>query len=498
MDFRGNFIEGNWSIPGAADGELARHNPARPDEEVFRAPFSVDDVDRAVAAARAAQPAWDRLGFEARGEYLGRLAEAFDRRREELARRIAREVGKPLWEARGEASALSAKIEIMRGPGARYTAPHQPQGVDGRILHRPLGVVAVLGPFNFPLHLPNGHIVPALLQGNCVVVKPSELAGGCMQLYTECIAEAGLPPGVFNVVHGDGSVGAPLAAHRDVDGVLFTGSWETGLRIREATLEQPGKLLALEMGGKNTSIVLDDADLDQAARAIVTAAFQTTGQRCSATSRVVVDASIEDDFLDRFLDLTRRVTVGDPLDEERPPFMGPLVDRRALDRFVEAQRDDEDGNLEPLLRGGLAAERDGHFVTPAVWRALEVDRDGSHQARELFGPDVVVYTARDDREAARIANATDYGLAMAVFGSERARFDELCHELECGVLNFNRSTAGASSRLPFGGIKRSGNHRPSAVTAGLYCTYRQAQLHVDAGSDEESLAEAPLRYLSEE
>ena len=301
MDYKGNYIDGVW-LPvdeGSAQGVLERENPSRASEIVFRAPWSTAPVDAAVEAARAALPGWDRLGFEGRLPYLERFADALAARREELALAIATEVGKPLWEARGEAGALVAKIRIMSTEGMQYTSPSSPQGVDGGTIHRPLGVLVVLGPFNFPMHLPNGHIVPGLLNGNTLVIKPSELAGGCMQLYFECAEEAGFPPGVLNLVQGPGPIGAALVSHPKVHGVLFTGSYETGLKIKQATLMQHWKLLALEMGGKNTSIVLEDANLEQTAHELVQAAFLTCGQRCTATSRVVARKEILDELIER-------------------------------------------------------------------------------------------------------------------------------------------------------------------------------------------------------
>lgn len=499
MDYKGNYIDGVW-LPvdeGSAQGVLERENPSRASEIVFRAPWSTAPVDAAVEAARAALPGWDRLGFEGRLPYLERFADALAARREELALAIATEVGKPLWEARGEAGALVAKIRIMSTEGMQYTSPSSPQGVDGGTIHRPLGVLVVLGPFNFPMHLPNGHIVPGLLNGNTLVIKPSELAGGCMQLYFECAEEAGFPPGVLNLVQGPGPIGAALVSHPKVHGVLFTGSYETGLKIKQATLMQHWKLLALEMGGKNTSIVLEDANLEQTAHELVQAAFLTCGQRCTATSRVVARKEILDELIERVAALTRRVSTGDAVSEE--VFMGPLIDARAVQKFLAAQEDDEGGKLQPILKGGRArADLDGHFVSPALWLAREVDPNGSHQASEIFGPDVVFYSAEDDAEVARIANATDFGLAMSVFSADKARYEDLVWALEAGILNWNRSTVGASSKLPFGGVKRSGNHRPAAAWAGLYCTYPQAQLHLEPGFDAASKEQIPPSLLDKE
>ncbi len=495
----GNYIDGGWRLMSEddADGVLTRQNPSRRSETVFRAPWATGAVDDAVRAAHRAKPSWDRLGVEGRMRFVQQFAEVLREREDDLAAIIAREVGKPLWEARGEARALVSKINIMSTEGMELTQTDNLPDLSARTVHRPLGVLAVLGPFNFPMHLPNGHIIPGLLNGNTIVVKPSEMAGACMQLYMECADEADFPAGVINMVQGPGPVGADLVGHTQVNGVLFTGSYETGRRIKEATLDHPHKLLALEMGGKNTSIVLDDANLDQAAHEIAQAAFLTCGQRCTATSRVVARTEIVDELIDRVRAIAERVTTGDALEED--VFMGPIINEQALERFLAAQKDDEGGNLSAIVKGGRAREDlDGHFLSPGLWRAEEVDATGSHQASEIFGPDIVFYEVADDTIAANVANATEYGLAMSVFTEDRGRYEEMAYDLETGILNLNRSTAGASSRLPFGGVKRSGNHRPAALWAGRYCTYPQAQLHEEAAFQTEDAAEGPLAYLKQE
>ncbi|MBA2664588.1 MAG: aldehyde dehydrogenase family protein [Bradymonadaceae bacterium] len=494
-EYRGNFIANTWTAPTSPDGHLVRENPCRKSETIYEFGWDVASVDRAVAAARKALSGWDRLGLDARMPYLQRFRQALANRAEAMARAIALETGKPLWEARTEVSGLTAKIDIMAGEGLQYTADVYPEGLDGGSFRaRPLGVVAVLGPFNFPLHLANGHIIPALLSGNTVVVKPSELTASSMQLYFECIEEADFPAGVINLVHGPGPVGAALAGHPSINAVLFTGSYETGLRIQQATLHQHWKLLALEMGGKNTSIVLEDADLAQAAHEILMASCLTTGQRCSATSRIVLHEQIADAFTERFVELVSRVTTGDAFADDA--FMGPLVNKAAFDKFIGAQQLTENANLTPLLEGGPARpDLDGYFVKPAIWRAHKVDPSGAHQSCEIFGPDIIIYHASNDDHAAHIANATEYGLAMSVFTADETRFDNLAYELQTGILNMNRSTVGASSRLPFGGVKKSGNHRPSAILAGQYCTFPQSQLRQRAGWTDDQLQKPPLSLL---
>lgn len=493
--YRGDFIDNSW-VQAKTSDEIRRVNPARPQELVFAFSYSEDHVEHAVAAAHRALPAWDKLGVLGRLPYLQRFRQALEARQEALAQAIAAEMGKALWEARTEAAALLAKIDIMTGEGLQFTAPVHPQGLSGGSWqYRPLGVLAVLAPFNFPLHLANGHIIPALATGNTLVVKPSENSPLSMQLYFECAQEAGFPPGVLNMVQGPGSIGGALATHPKVRGILFTGSYATGQRIRRATLDQPDKILALEMGGKNTTIVLDDANLEQAAQEILLSSCLTTGQRCSATSRVVAHAKIQDELIDRLKELFLRVTTGDPMGTPEP-FMGPLATAHGYQNFLKAQQNDEEGALTSILEGGARDDLEGYFVRPSLWLASEVNPKGSHQAAELFGPDIVLYSTASDVEAAQIANATDYGLAMSVFTADEERFDQIAYDLRTGILNLNRSTVGASSRLPFGGVKKSGNHRPAAILAGLYCTYPQATLRVPAGSDPQIALTGPLSRLA--
>ncbi len=493
MKITKNYIDNTW-IDIQSEHLWTRENPSRISETAFIAGENLSHVDRAVIAAKTAFPLWSKIGKEKRQHYLEKLKIEFQNKQSELAERIAIEAGKPLWEATGEAKALVAKITIMCSEGADMVKDVNPENLSGRYRYRPVGAVAILGPFNFPAHLLNGHIIPALLHGNTVVVKPSEMTTGVMELYFECIEAAGFPKGVINLLHGGGKTGAALSVHKDIRGVFFTGSWHTGLAIRKATIEMPFKILALEMGGKNTSLILPNANLDQAAHEITLASYLTTGQRCSATSRVVIHDSVFDDFVENFRSLSQRITTGDTLTSDT--FMGPLINKASYENFIAAQKNNEGGKLKPILVGGAAEDTRGYFVKPGIWEVKEFDPNGSHQAEEIFGPDVVLYRAKTDEEAVKIANATDYGLAMSIFTDDRERFDGLADLLEAGIVNLNRSTCGASSRLPFGGVKKSGNGMPSALFAPYYCTYPQAQLFEEATWSEEKSIAGPLAKLS--
>jgi succinylglutamic semialdehyde dehydrogenase len=473
FEARGDLIAGELRPPESPTGEIPLEEPGDISHLAGTFPFHHDAVERAVRAARRAWPAWRDAGRDARAECLRRLGAQIESDAAPLAELIAREVGKPIWEARTEVAALRAKIDITLADGLALVAETSFEMGAGRVARwrsHARGVLAVLGPFNFPAHLPHGHVVPALATGNTVVFKPSDKTPAVGQRYAELLLAAGFPAGVVNVIQGDGSVGAALAAHDDVDGVLFTGSFAVGQRIREATLSQPWKLLALEMGGKNGVLVCEDADLDAAAEAIAYGACITTGQRCSATSRVLVERGAAAPMLERLRWLLPEIRHGAPLDES--VFMGPLCDGSARRRHAELSLLARAEGAECLVPGGpCEGPRPGHYVRPSLHRVRRLDRGSRYQMEEHFVPDVAVLEVGDLAEAIAALEATPYGLVASVFTRERERFERVYRETRLGLLNWNTSTVGANSRLPFGGVKRSGNGRAAGVASTLYTTY---------------------------
>jgi len=335
--------------------------------------------------------------------------------------------------------------------------------------------MAVIGPFNMPLHLPNGHIIPALATGNTVVFKPSELAPGSATLYARLMQRAGIPPGVFNLVQGDASVGRLLAVHESVNGVLFTGSYRAGLWIERRASRQPFKITALELGGKNAAVVFADADLKHAVWQCALGAFMTTGQRCTSTSRIVVQRTILEQFVERFVSLALGLSIGHCL--EPGVFMGPLASEKGLRRFKKAARQARAAGAQVLLASQRPKTRhEGYYVTPSVHLLSTRAQAHSYAKEEIFGPDVAVVPFDDVDEAIWEVNQTDYGLALSVFTRRASVFDEFFWRCRVGVLNLNRATIGASSELPFGGQGKSGNDRPAALYSPLYCTYPVATL----------------------
>src|SRR3954471_7266469 len=324
-----DLVGGIFADPRHADGTIENTSPADLSHALGRFPWALGQVDAAVAAARDGAKSMARMSSAERAALVKRIGVVLKAHEEDLSRAIALDVGKPLWEARTEAQACAAKATITADDGLRLVASFPAPGQAGaECRFRPLGVLAVLGPFNFPVHLPNGHVLPALACGNSVVFKPSEIAPHAAEVYARCLVEAGVPAGAFNLVQGPGPVGAKLAAHPGVDGVLFTGSWGVGLAIERATHGQT-KILALEMGGKNAAIVLLDADFDKAVYNVLFSAYVSAGQRCTAASRAIVVGDARR-FANRIAQLAQKLSIGHPIDEV---FMGPLASPAALEKF---------------------------------------------------------------------------------------------------------------------------------------------------------------------
>ena len=455
--------------------DIVSFDPARPSVEVARVRVDAGAVDAAVRAARAAFPAWSARSMDERAALLQAWSATCARHAERIAVAIMRETGKVLAEARQEAALLSDKVAVtleerVRARVTGYEFPANATRVN-RCSYRPFGVMAVIGPFNFPAHLPNGHWVPALLAGNTVVFKPSEKAPGVGALMAELMAEAGMPAGVFNLVQGRGDAAAALVEHADVDGVLFTGSWPVGRRIMERNLDRPGRMVALEMGGSNPAIVMDDADLKQAVIECVRCAFITTGQRCTCTRRVVVHRAVAERFIAAFVECARTLTVGAG-DAEPVPFMGPLVSREAREAALAFQAECA-ARGERVLLESRAPAGDGWFVTPGVVQAKRFERATD---REVFGPVVRIAVAEDLQDAIVQANATDFGLAASIFTQREANVAAAMAGLRAGCINVNCGTAGASGKLPFGGLGRSGNLRPAGAAMIDACAYPVATM----------------------
>ena len=474
-----SYINGRF-VPIPGDG-LTTHDPSDPERVIWQGSPSLDHVDDAIAAARAAADEWSSRPIEDRIAVLKRWQAVVTEHAERIAGVITDEMGKTLAESRAEAKLLGDKVAITLGEYSMRRVEEYRVDVSasraGYCRFKPYGVMAVLGPFNFPAHLPNGHFVPALLTGNTVVFKPSKRTPAVGQILAEMMDEAGAPPGVFNVVHGGRGVAPHLVGHDGIDGILLTGSWPVGRRIMEANLDRPGRIMALEMGGNNAAVVMDDCDLKQAVVECVRAGFATTGQRCTCTRRVIVQRGIADTFIPAFCKAASNLIIG-PGRSPEPVFMGPVVSEDAVQDVFDFQQRLADDGARVLLQASRV-ERPGHFVTPSV---IEVDGFSLDRDDEVFGPLVQLTVVDDLEQAITEANTSRYGLAAAIFTADDNAWGSFFRKANAGCINRNTGTAGASSKLPFGGLGHSGNLRPAAAFSVDYCAHAVANM-VEQGSD---------------
>ena len=473
----GNWIDGQ---PVATPGDAIRSfDPADPERLIWSASPEPAHVHDAVSAARAALPAWAARSLDERVDALRSWQSVARGNAGRLADLICDEMGKTMGEARFEANAIAGKVDITLDRISLSRVTDYEVAVNetrsGACHFRPHGVMAVIGPFNFPAHLPNGQFVPALLMGNTVVFKPSEKTPAVGQLLGELMHEAltavDAPSGVFNVVQGGGDVAADLVGHDGIDGILFTGSWPVGRRILEANLDRPGRIVALEMGGNNPAVVMDDASFDQAVIECARGAFATTGQRCTCTRRIIVQSGIADRFIPALGRVASTLLVG-PGRSDEPVFMGPLVTDDARQAVLDAQARLGSGGGR-LLVPCSPLDRPGNFLTAGV---IEVDRFDLGDDCEVFGPLVQVSIVDDLEGAIEQANATRFGLAASIFTASEDAFAAFRTGVRAGCINHNTGTAGASSKLPFGGLGISGNHRPAAAFAADFCAYPLASM----------------------
>lgn len=427
------------------------------------------DAAREVAIARGAWAAWAARPLTVRIETLRRFANTVRGRADAFADLIARETGKPLWEARTEVESVVNKVDISVTAYSERTAQRRFEGALGAksaVRHKPHGVLAVLGPFNFPAHLPNGHIVPALLAGNAVVFKPSEKTPATGAFLVDCFHAAGVPEEVIRLLVGGPEEGRALASEPGIDGLLFTGSARAGLSLHRQFAETPNRILALELGGNNPLVVWDTPDIASAAVIAVQSAYMSAGQRCTAARRLIVRDGEHEVLLEEIGRLVDRIIVDHPHADPQP-FMGPVIDNATADQVQERF-------LDLILKGGRAIKQMARpdtglpFLTPAL---IDVTGINSRPDEEIFGPVLQVIRVADFDAAVAEANNTRFGLSASLVSGNPDLYDRFWGSVRAGVINWNRPTNGAPSNAPFGGIGLSGNHRPSAYYAADYCAY---------------------------
>ncbi len=466
------FINGQW-LAGQGN-TLDSVNPATNHAIWQGKTATAAQVDQALKAARAAAFSWAQLGFAKRQVIVERFAALVVENKEILAQAIALETGKPLWETRTEAAGMAGKIAISINAHHERTGTveNSAPGAKAFIRHKPHGVVAVFGPYNFPGHLPNGHIVPALLAGNTIVFKPSELTPRVGEITVKLWQQAGLPAGVINLVQGEVATGIALANHDELDGLFFTGSSNTGHLLHKQFAGQPGKILALEMGGNNPLIVKDVVNVDGAVHDIIQSAYVTTGQRCVCARKLfVANDSKGDALIERLIEVTKQIKIGHYNDTEQP-FMGSMISEQAALTMVAAQDMLISKGAEVLIK--LEHTAGTGFVTPALIDVTSFVDELPDE--EYFGPLLQVIRYDNFDQAIALANNTSFGLSAGLLADSRDDYEYFFDRIRAGIVNWNKQITGASGSAPFGGIGGSGNHRASAYYAADYCAYPVASM----------------------
>ncbi|MBI2384352.1 MAG: succinylglutamate-semialdehyde dehydrogenase [Gammaproteobacteria bacterium] len=466
------FIDGEW-LTGGGD-RFDSVNPATGSELWSGYAASAVDVDQAAQAARRAFESWGERPFREREAICKRFAQLLEKNKEALAETISKETGKPLWDSHTEVQAMAKKIEISVRAWHQRTGETEltTSNVRTAIRHKPHGVVAVFGPYNFPAHLPNGHIVPALLAGNTVLFKPSELTPWVAEETVRLWQEAGLPAGVLNLLQGERMTGEAVATHLELDGLFFTGSARVGHLLHQQFAVSPHKILALEMGGNNPLIVGRLREIKPAVYDVIQSAYLTSGQRCTCARRLFVPRRPQgDELLAALAEAVLKIRVG-AWNEEPQPFMGPVISNKAARQLMDAQEHLLDLGARPIV-SMKQLSRGAAFLSPGLLDVTEV-RDLPDE--EYFGPLLQVIRHDTLPEAIRLANRTRYGLSAGLLSDRPEDYDVFYRKIRAGIVNWNRQTTGASSAAPFGGVGASGNHRPSAYYAADYCAYPVASM----------------------
>ncbi len=468
-------IDGVWLAGEGA--EFKSINPSN-GQVVWQAGGASDaQVGMAVKAAHAALDGWRDVGYEGRAEVIRAYRDLLEQKKLIIAEMISRETGKALWDAKGEVAAMIGKIALSEQAQLKRagTSLTEAAAFNSVLRHKAHGVVAVFGPYNFPCHLPNGHIVPALLAGNCILFKPSELTPKVGAYMVSLLQQAGLPNGVINLLQGEKSVGIALS-NADIDGLFFTGSSQTGKIIHKNFAGRPEIMLALEMGGNNPLIVSKVDDIEAACFHIIQSAFISSGQRCTCARRLILpDGNVKADaLLAKLVEMTKGLKVG-LWDDEDEPYMGPVVNGKVANDYMAACADlirrGGKSLLDPMHLRGIDA-----LVTPAI---IDVSNVTDVEDEEVFAPLLQVYRVADFEAAIMLANDTKYGLSAGIISDDRALYTRYLKRSHAGIINFNRQTTGASGAAPFGGVGQSGNHRPSAFYAADYCAYPIASVEAE-------------------
>lgn len=483
---QGNYYSNSFHMPTlvgphAVENIMSRFCPADTSLKLWDCPVDYQMVENVLSSAIAGYKIWKKLSQEERTNFLLKYKEEVTKNKEPIAMAIAFETGKPLWEAKIEVTSVIENISII----IEHSLPRiQNKTIEniipktiGHIFFKPLGPALIIGPFNFPCQFANGQILSALIAGNSIILKPSEKTCYSAQLLIECFHKAGFPSGVVNLLQGDSEMARRLLKDKNIKAVFFSGSKEVGKKILEITHHDLTKLVSLELGGKNTSILHEDANLDYAMAELLKASFITAGQRCTSTSIIAISRKIHEQFISKFHDLSKKIIIDHPVEFQREPFMGPLIDQAALDTYLLFMGMAKREGIQEIMRGKqIERPQKGHYVSPSIHLADKWNSDSLFLQSEIFGPNVTFIPYDSIEEAIQISNATEYGLASAIFTKDHSLYRLCVDEIETGLVNFNYSTIGISDRLPFGGVKNSGNFRPAALNTIDSCVYQTAGL----------------------
>jgi succinylglutamic semialdehyde dehydrogenase len=479
---KGDFFDGQYHQATNASEKLTKHSPADLSKVLYQVEVDYSHINQVIESAKRAQKKWQNTSLDNRKNLLIKYKEIVASRTNEIAKAIAIETGKPLWESMTEAQALASKVDVTFNDSLARVANHtikdvMPQ-IDGHEIKRPIGVSLVIGPFNFPCHLANGQIISALLTGNTVIFKPSEKTILSSQLMFDCLVEAGFPTGVVNLINGTAHTSSKLCEHPQVKAIYFTGSKAVGLKILEKTYNDLSKMVALELGGKNATILHRDANLEHALPELLRACFLTAGQRCTSTSTILIHRSISDNFIEQFKHWSEKIIIDHPIDYAQEPFMGPLIDHAAVDSYQNYCSQAISEGAEALIDFKLLnkLKYQGHYVSPTIHYFKQASSELNTLKTEIFAPNVVFVPYDDIDAAIEMANISEYGLAAAIFTEDKSIYQQCLNELDAGLINLNRSTVGASARLPFGGLKSSGNFRPAGVSMIEHCVHTISSL----------------------
>lgn len=481
-NYLGDYLGGHFVSTTDPNGVLLSRNPGNLDEKSLEFPFCNNHVDEAIQSAKRGFQIWKRLTASERYTHLNRYREILAQRAEHLAFLDSFEIGKPLWEARQEISDCLNVIDHFLQLGSQTTletkVPNAKPGANGVVRHFPIGVIAVVSQSVMPLVSIHHHFIPALLNGNAVVVKTTKFAPALGQAIAECIHEAGLPAGAFNFLQGDGDIARRLTGHPEVDGVFFTGTPETSIAIKKQLLNDYWKIQVIQSGGKNASVVWEDCDYDTTLKSLLLSAFSASGQRYTNTSRIIVHRNLFDALVKDFHALCKKIPIGYGLGTTSPtPFMGPLVSERLVDDYVRYQGIAVREGCEEIMRGKpLERTPKGYYVSPSLYAVSKADPKSVYQNSEFFGPQVSFYSVSDLDEAIEINNQTQFGLVSSFFSSSSKHFEYFVQEARVGLCHWNLPSTQVSYKMPFLGLRKSGNMRPMGTFAGYQCTYPVSSL----------------------